>query len=186
MDEQIQLQSFLKSLSNDIKDEEVLKLIEQIVDIERIQTFSKKMLLLQWFFFDDPKFYKIDAQMYKNALDADLKDGLIQRFSIEFNIGLLKDDWGKDNVRTEMAKLTKDGILIRKDIKNYKITELGRECAKFIYFKILESLVNIQNLWKIVKSDLTKQNLQNIDPKITIDFIIFISEFNTKKEIIIV
>ncbi|KKM83596.1 hypothetical protein LCGC14_1307800, partial [marine sediment metagenome] len=27
----------------------------------------------------------------------------------------------------------------------------------------------IQNLWKIVKSDLTKQNLQNIDPKITIE-----------------
>jgi len=46
IDDKIQLQSFLKSLSNDIKDEEVLKLIEQIVDIDRIQTFSKKMLLL--------------------------------------------------------------------------------------------------------------------------------------------
>ena len=172
IDHETQLLSFLKTLSKDIKDEEVLKLIEQIVDIERIQTFSKKMLLLQWFFFESPKYYKSDSQMYKNALDADLKDGLIQRLSIELNIGLLKDDWGKDNARTEMGKLAKDGILIRKDIKNYKITELGRECAKLIYFKILESLIGIQNLWKIIKSDLTKQNLLNIAPRMTIEELI--------------
>ncbi len=43
IDDKIQLESFLKSLSNDIKDKEALKLIEQIVDIDRIQTFSKKI-----------------------------------------------------------------------------------------------------------------------------------------------
>ena len=117
MDDKAQLQVFLKTLSYDIKDEQLLKSIEQIIYVDRIQTFSKKMLLLQWFFFDDPDYYKSDAQMYENALKPEVKDGLISRFSIEFNIGMLKDDWGKDNARTEMGKLAKESIFIRKDIK---------------------------------------------------------------------
>lgn len=169
LDNNAQLQFFMRTLAVNIKTESDLKIVKQIIDIERIQTFSKKMLLLQWFFFQDPKYYESDSQMYKNALDREFKDGLIQKLSIELNIGLLKDDWGKENARTEMRKLAKDGILIRKDFKNYVISQLGKECAKFIYFKILENLISIQKLWKLIKLDLTKHNLQNIDPKITIE-----------------
>ena len=85
-----------------------------------------------------------------------MKNGLIQKLSIESNIGFLKDDWGKDNIRAEMGKLAKEGVLIRKDIKNYVITNLGKECAKFIYFKILESLIGIQKLWKLILLGSTK------------------------------
>lgn len=170
IDNNAQLQSFIKTLGEDIYAEE-LKVFEQEIDIERFQIFSKKTLLLQWYFNQEltAESYESDSHMYHNALDEDLKNGLIQGFSIELNIGYFKDYWGKDRARSEMIKLAKDGFLIRKDIKNYSITPLGEVCPKFIYFKFLEEIIGVQKLWKLMKLDLTKDNLQNIDPKITIE-----------------
>ena len=143
IDNSKQLEYFIKVISEVIRDENLLKKITKLIDVERIQTFSKKMLLLQWFLYRGDETYQSYELWLKIALDNNMEDGLIQRFSIETNLGLLKDKWGKVNARQEMGKLGKEGIFIRKDMNNYIITEIGLICAKFIYFKILESLMGM-------------------------------------------
>lgn len=169
IDNSNQLKLFIKSLYRDISDQEVLEEIESIINIDRLQKFSKKMLLLQWYFYQDNEDFQSDQKMYNNALRHDIDNGLMQRFSIEKNLGLLKDDWGKESARSEMRKMAKQGILIKKDMKNYVITKLGEICSNFLYFKILESLLGVKNIWKLIKSDVTKIGLRNIDPNITIN-----------------
>jgi len=169
IDDSTQLRLFLKILAKDIPNQETIRKIESIIDIGRVQTFSKKMLLLQWFFYQGDNEFQTDQKMYDNALLRDVDGGLIQRFLIEKNIGLNKKEWGKINARSEMKKLAEQGITVRKDMRNYVITETGEICALFLYFKILESVLGMENIWNLIKADLTKLNLQNIEPKITIE-----------------
>ena len=95
IDNSKQLDLFLKSLYKDVEDQRILDGIESIINVDRLQTFSKKMLILQWYFYQGSEDFQLDQKMYDNALKREIENGLIQRFSIEKNLGLLKDDWGK-------------------------------------------------------------------------------------------
>jgi hypothetical protein len=147
---------------------------KQIINIDSSQSFTKRMLVLQWFLFENSDMANVFNKMIDNVENQQNPNGLYKRLKIYETIGALANNYdeevtkGSKSARTDLYKMAKEGIIFRSDGKNKKLTDLGHLCGHFIYFKVLEGLIGIKRLWEIIKTDLTKKELQDVDPNITI------------------
>ncbi|MFW9882624.1 MAG: hypothetical protein ACFFG0_56905 [Candidatus Thorarchaeota archaeon] len=172
--DRVQLDNFIKAISRDFNQDE-LKLIEHIIDVDKRQSFTKKMFILQWYFYEGDEDFPDDASMYRNALFETKKNSLIQRFNIAITkiggtVKLLDpgDRTGYQAARSEMNKMIGEEILFRKEWKNKVLTEIGKLCAKFLYFKLLEEKIGVKGIWNLLNLELNEKNLQIIKHDLSI------------------
>ncbi|MGQ4876213.1 MAG: hypothetical protein ACP6IY_19265 [Promethearchaeia archaeon] len=172
--DKIQLKDFLKVISKDYNKDE-LKVIEHIIDVDKRQSFTKKMIILQWYFYEGIDDFSDDAKMFRNALRESEENGLIRRFNIaNSKIGFFvkhfesDDRTGEKSARTEINKMIKDKIIFKKDWKNKRLTKIGKLCAKFLYFKLLEEKISVNGIWQLINIKLEEKNLSFIETDLSI------------------
>ena len=152
-------ENFLQKIKQEYGIEKI-SLIENLIDFNREKEILQRLLLFQWWLLGEEVINYDLSTLVSLVADTNDPDCLFHKFrtSIQnysytdkFNIipeGKIK---GHSSLRDFPRKWAEQDIILTKVGKNYRLTELGRICGNYIFFKILIGEISKKDLLNLIQ-----------------------------------